>query len=172
VAVVLGECNLPPENLILEVTEGVLMRETELTLRGLRRLKELGVGIAIDDFGTGYSSLGYLRRFPIDVIKIDKSLIDGVGEGADASAIVEAIVKMSHSLGLLTCAEGIESEAQVSELNAIGCALGQGYHYARPLEANGIVSLLRQHQVSRAHAGAPLGLISLGHPRSSRRDPL
>ena len=148
VAQILRDSQLRPDCLILEVTESVLMRETDITSGNLQGLKEIGARIAIDDFGTGYSSLGYLQRFPIDLIKIDKSFIDRVGQGAEASAVVRAIVKLSQSLDLLTCAEGIESEMQIAELDALGCALGQGYYYAQPLEVDAAGLLLADHQVS------------------------
>jgi EAL domain-containing protein (putative c-di-GMP-specific phosphodiesterase class I) len=140
----LGESGLEPARLILEITESVVMQDAEGTIRRLDALKALGVQLAIDDFGTGYSSLSYLRRFPIDVLKIDKSFVDGVGNGSGDSALASAIIELGHTLGLQTVAEGIEQPEQVAELQALGCDLGQGFYFARPLDAEATGALLRR----------------------------
>jgi EAL domain-containing protein (putative c-di-GMP-specific phosphodiesterase class I) len=114
------------------------------TLTLLFALNGMGVRLAIDDFGTGYSSLGYLRRFPVQSLKIDRSFIEGVGRVADDSAIVAAIVSMGHSLGLSVVAEGVESQEQVAELRKLGCDLAQGYYYAPPQPASLVDELLNQ----------------------------
>jgi EAL domain-containing protein (putative c-di-GMP-specific phosphodiesterase class I) len=98
--------------------------------------------LAIDDFGTGYSSLSYLRRFPIDMLKIDKSFVDGIARGQEDAALANAIVKLSHTLQLHTVAEGIEEPEQATHLVALGCQDGQGYHFARPLAAPAMTELL------------------------------
>jgi EAL domain-containing protein (putative c-di-GMP-specific phosphodiesterase class I) len=106
------------------------------------RLKSMGIRLAIDDFGTGYSSLSYLHRFPVDVLKIDRSFIERVG-GADSDAeLVATIVRLGQGLRLTTIAEGIEEETQVEALERIGCGVGQGYHFSRPLPAEGFSKLL------------------------------
>jgi len=117
----------------LEITEGAAMGNAEATVETLRRLKGLGVGLAIDDFGTGYSSLAYLKRFPVDALKIDRAFVTGVRrETADAS-IVGAVVGLGRALGLAVVAEGVETAEEAAQVCALGCALGQGYHFARPL---------------------------------------
>jgi EAL domain-containing protein (putative c-di-GMP-specific phosphodiesterase class I) len=108
----------------------------------LRELKGLGVLLAIDDFGTGYSSLSYLRRFPIDMLKIDKAFVDGIGQGREDTALAHAIVKLSHTLQLHPVAEDIEHAEQAAHLATLGCQDGQGYHFARPLPAAAMTELL------------------------------
>ena len=100
--------------------------------------------LAIDDFGTGYSSLGYLQRFPIDVIKVAKPFVDNLERGDDESALVRAILKLADAFGLQTVAEGIERDGQLERLQAMGCALGQGFHFARPLEPQAAESWFRR----------------------------
>ena len=130
---VIKESGVDPRALILEITESTLMLDSKGTIDKLRSLKRLGVKLAIDDFGTGYSSLSYLRRFPVDVLKIDRSFVEGVTDGPEQAAIIEAIVKLAHDLRLRTVAEGIESADQLRALTDIGCTHGQGYFFARPL---------------------------------------
>ncbi|MFG2822196.1 putative bifunctional diguanylate cyclase/phosphodiesterase [Kitasatospora sp. NPDC048365] len=126
---------IKPGTLILELTESVLMRRDERVRTDMRTLRDLGVRIAIDDFGTGYSSLSYLREFPISVLKIDKSFIDGLGLSEQQYALVEGITRIADTLGVQVIAEGIENDAQRQLLAAMGCPLGQGYLFARPLTA-------------------------------------
>src|SRR5204862_7348251 len=110
------------------------MQDVEETTRKLRALKDLGVRLAIDDFGTGSSSLGYLRRFPIDVLKIDKSFVDDVATtGSEGPALVRAVVDLARTLQLETVAEGIEEIAQLAQLRSAGCVSGQGLLFAQPL---------------------------------------
>jgi EAL domain-containing protein (putative c-di-GMP-specific phosphodiesterase class I) len=109
----------------------------------LKGLKEIGVRLAVDDFGTGSSSLGYLRRFPIDILKIDKSFVDEITmEGPDGPALVRAIIDLAKNLHLATVAEGIELTEQLAELRAAGCGSGQGFLFARPLRSEAMGSLL------------------------------
>jgi diguanylate cyclase (GGDEF)-like protein/PAS domain S-box-containing protein len=135
---------LSPKLLTLEITESVLVTDIEVMSGRLRELKGLGVQLAIDDFGTGYSSLSYLRRFPIDMLKIDKAFVDGIGRGREDTALAHAIVKLSHTLQLHTVAEGIEEADQAAHLAALGCQDGQGYHFARPLATSAMTELLAQ----------------------------
>jgi diguanylate cyclase (GGDEF)-like protein/PAS domain S-box-containing protein len=133
---------LPPRALILEITESFMMQDTESTISKLEELKNLGVRLAIDDFGTGYSSLSYLQRFPIDILKIDKTFIDKLGMGSEDNAVAKAIIMMGDSLNLKTIAEGIEHPEQISALQTLGCGAGQGYHFARPLTKDAMDSFL------------------------------
>jgi diguanylate cyclase (GGDEF)-like protein len=128
----LQESQLDPGCLVIEVTEGVLMHNTESMLVKLNQLKKLGVRIAIDDFGTGYSSLAYLHRFPIDIVKIDRSFIERLGGVDDGAVLARAIITLGDTMGLEVIAEGVELEHQQRELIALGCVAGQGYFYAKP----------------------------------------
>ncbi|MHB1224566.1 MAG: sensor domain-containing protein, partial [Gemmatimonadaceae bacterium] len=139
----LADSMLPAGTLVLEITESVLMQHTSLTLARLRELKALGLSLAIDDFGTGYSSLGYLQRFPIDILKIDKAFVDAVGSDTDA-ALARAVIALGDTLGMQTVAEGIEVLAQVDGLRKLGCKLGQGFHFARPLPPDELRLLLER----------------------------
>jgi EAL domain-containing protein (putative c-di-GMP-specific phosphodiesterase class I) len=130
----LAETGLEPRSLILEITENVLMRDVEATRTALNEIKELGVQLAVDDFGTGYSSLQYLRGFPIDILKIDKSFVDGVAGASDESALARAIIDLGNSFQLRVVAEGIEQREQLDKLRALGCDLGQGFYIARPMD--------------------------------------
>jgi EAL domain-containing protein (putative c-di-GMP-specific phosphodiesterase class I) len=136
VAATLEETGLEPGALVLEVTESALIRDTDGSARRLKALRALGVRLAIDDFGTGYSSLSYLRRFPMDVLKIDKSFIDGLAGDDGHAPLVDAMIRMASSLSLSVVAEGIEEESQVAALSALRCELGQGYLFARPQSAD------------------------------------
>jgi diguanylate cyclase (GGDEF)-like protein len=148
---VLSESGMPASCVILEVTESMLMRNTEHTIDMLKKLKETGVRLAVDDFGTGYSSLSYLTRFPIDAIKIDKDFVDGIERGAEEAALVRAIIHMGESLGLQTVAEGIETLEQLTELRRLGCSEGQGFFLARPLAIETMAKVL-----AASAAGEPL----------------
>ena len=144
IAELLRETGMIPSLLELELTEGTVMHDVDHAIEVLRKLKSLGVHISIDDFGTGYSSLSYLRRFPIDVLKIDQSFVRELSIDADDAAIVRAIITLAHSLRLEVIAEGVENAAQLDFLRAEGCDLMQGYHYSRPLGAEAFEQLLRQ----------------------------
>ena len=151
---VLGETRLEPAALTLEITETLLMEEPERAADVLREVKATGVSIALDDFGTGYSSLSYLNRFPVDTLKIDKSFVDalaGAGTAYDAS-LVDAITGLGEMLGLQVTAEGIETTVQVAELLALGCHLGQGFHFARPMPNDAFVDHVRDQTGSGSSA--------------------
>lgn len=135
VAALLAECELPPSCLELEITESVIMA-VEDAFAVLDAIRHLGVGLSIDDFGTGYSSLSYLKRLPIQVLKIDRAFVLGIGGDAGDEAIIRTIVALAASLGLATVAEGVEEQAQVDFLHAEGCSTIQGYHYGRPEPAD------------------------------------
>ncbi|MEA2609596.1 MAG: hypothetical protein QOJ75_1839 [Chloroflexota bacterium] len=142
VAFALAASGLAPEDLVLEITESVLMRDIDLTIERLQRLKDLGVQLAIDDFGTGYSSLNYLRQFPVDIVKIDRSFVEGIATDGDQRALVAMIIDLARALGLRQVAEGIERQDQLAELQSLGCGFGQGYLFARPVDFAGIELLL------------------------------
>ena len=139
---VLRETGLSPEHLCLEITESVLMDDADATLAAIERVHALGVKLAIDDFGTGYSSLGYLKRFPVDAVKIDRSFVDGLGVDPGDTAIVSAVIGLSHALGLKVVAEGVETRAQLDELAALGCDHAQGFLFAQPRPADEMHKLI------------------------------
>jgi len=141
---VLGELGLAGECLELELTESALMLDTEVVLETLRELKTLGVVLALDDFGTGYSSLSHLRRFPIDVIKIDQSFTFDVASSTDAASIARAVIAMARSLGVKTVAEGVETEQQLRFMAAHQCDRIQGYYFSRPLPVAAMGALLAE----------------------------
>jgi diguanylate cyclase (GGDEF)-like protein/PAS domain S-box-containing protein len=135
VAGILAETGMPAEQLCLEMTESVLMTDTDDNLEQLLRLKALGVTLAIDDFGTGYSSLAYLRRFPVDTLKIDRSFVERLGALTDDTALADTIVQLGKSLGMATVAEGIEEFGQLAALREMGCHFAQGFYFSRPVPA-------------------------------------
>jgi diguanylate cyclase (GGDEF)-like protein/PAS domain S-box-containing protein len=142
VAEVLRRTGAPAARVTLEITESTLMHDAEEALATLAALKALGVRLAIDDFGTGYSSLSYLQRFPVDVLKIDKSFVDRVARGGSEAALARTVVALGAMLGVRTVAEGVEDPAQREALRAIGCDDGQGYLFARPAPADEAAALL------------------------------
>ena len=131
-----------PTQIHLEITEGALMHDVDSAWAALRQVKSLGVKLALDDFGTGYSSLSYVRRFSLDMLKIDKSFIDGVATSHEDRAIVEHVVGMAHALGMSTVAEGVEQPEQLRALRALGCGLAQGYVMSRPIPAGEFEALI------------------------------
>ncbi|QIN78152.1 EAL domain-containing protein [Rubrobacter marinus] len=142
VARVIEGSGLPPEVLSLEITEGLMLENEESILAKLQGLKALGLGLEIDDFGTGYSSLSYLKRLPVEVLKIDRSFVEDLTENPEARKVVRSIVDLARALNLSTVAEGIETRAQLETLKALGCELGQGYLFSRPVPAEEIPPLL------------------------------
>ncbi|HEY0779932.1 MAG TPA: EAL domain-containing protein [Gemmatirosa sp.] len=140
----LAGAGLPADALTLEITETAMLADTDAAVARLTELKALGVSLAVDDFGTGYSSLSYLQRFPVDVLKIDKSFVDGVATEGYDPVLTRAIVALGGALGLRVVAEGVERAAQAEVLRALGCALGQGYHFARPLPAGEFAEMLAE----------------------------
>ncbi|HEY3239373.1 MAG TPA: EAL domain-containing protein [Acidimicrobiia bacterium] len=139
---IIDETGIDPTCVCLELTETVLMEDPHLYLQPLRDLKALGLRLALDDFGTGHASLTYLKRFPFDVLKIDRSFVRGLGRDSADRAIVKGVVDLAHALGLQVVAEGIEDQEHLAELRALGCDMAQGYHFARPLPAEAISALL------------------------------
>ncbi|HEV8298357.1 MAG TPA: EAL domain-containing protein [Acidimicrobiales bacterium] len=139
---------IDPRQLVLEITETTLMDEAVNHGMVLEKLRELGVRVAVDDFGTGYSSLGYLHQLPIDLIKIDRSFVEGLSAGAEESVVASTIIQLGHSLGLEIIAEGIEQLEQAEELRQMECHLGQGFYYAQPMS----LIELRAHLTAAAQA--------------------
>lgn len=144
VADIIKETTLDPKRLELEITESVLLRDVQANLRSLHELKSLGVQIAMDDFGTGYSSISNLRSFPFDKIKIDRSFVGDLGQELDAAAIVHAVVGLGNSLGMTTCAEGVETKEQLRLLRQEGCCEVQGYYYGKPMPLADVVRMIER----------------------------
>jgi EAL domain-containing protein (putative c-di-GMP-specific phosphodiesterase class I) len=140
----LAASGLDPSSLTLEITETSMVEDAEETLDTLHALRALGIRLAIDDFGTGYSSLSYLRRLPVDVLKLDRSLVTSSGAGERDAALVDAVFRLGQDLGLQTIVEGVEEPQQRSRLVALGCELGQGFLFARPMDAAGATDELRR----------------------------
>ena len=142
VAAILGDSGLDPRRLELEITESVVLDGARETVEKLEGLRGLGIGLSIDDFGTGYSSMSYLKHFPVDSLKIDRSFIEGLGRDSEASAIVSAIVSLARALGIEVVAEGVETEEQLGHLRGMDGDLAQGYYFAKPLPAPAASALL------------------------------
>jgi EAL domain-containing protein (putative c-di-GMP-specific phosphodiesterase class I) len=140
---VLRATGVDPACLSLEITETVMVRDADGLNEVLHALKALGVRLVLDDFGTGYSSLSYLTRLPLDVLKVDRSFVDGLGREARDTAITETIIAMSRALSLDVVAEGVETSEHVSELRRLGCNLAQGFHFSRAVPAAEITAALR-----------------------------
>jgi diguanylate cyclase (GGDEF)-like protein len=136
VAEVLAETGIPADSLWLEITETALLADVKASTVAMRNLRSLGLHLAVDDFGTGYSSLTYLKRFPVEAIKIDRTFVAGLGLDAEDTTIVEAVVNLGHSFGIDVIAEGLETPLQLARLRALGCDRGQGYLFGRPRPAS------------------------------------
>jgi EAL domain-containing protein (putative c-di-GMP-specific phosphodiesterase class I) len=143
---------LPPERLELEITESVLLQDSEATLATLHTLRDFGARVSMDDFGTGYSSLSYLRSFPFDKIKIDQSFVRELSTREDCVAIVRAVTGLGDSLGIATTAEGVETKEQFDLLRLQGCGEVQGYLFSRPRPAADVEAMLGQRHQERAVA--------------------
>jgi diguanylate cyclase (GGDEF)-like protein/PAS domain S-box-containing protein len=155
VAEVLSRWGCRPGEICLEITESALMEDAEAARAQLTALKDLGLLLAVDDFGTGYSSLSYLKRFPVDLLKVDRSFVSGLGTDAEDSAIVTAVIGLAHALGLSALAEGVEDGTQLRELQRLGCDMAQGYLLARPQPAEEMVALLARDWRPAAWSGVP-----------------
>jgi diguanylate cyclase (GGDEF)-like protein len=164
----LVESGLLPHQLQLEVAESVLHSDPDASVRALGRLRALGVSTAVDDFGTGSSSLTYLKRFPLDVLKIDGSLVQGLGRDREDRAIVASVVDLAHAFGLTTVAECVETIEQLDELRGIGCELGQGYLWSRPLTAVDADAWLLEHDAPALRALPSSALQPDGEPTIER----
>jgi EAL domain-containing protein (putative c-di-GMP-specific phosphodiesterase class I) len=140
VAAALASSGLDPELLWLEITESVLVEESGLSLSTLHALKEVGVTLVVDDFGTGYSSLLYIRRFPVDVLKIDQSFVAGLGRQRADDTIVSTVIELAHAMDLTAVAEGVETAEQAERLYSLGCEFAQGYYWSPPIDATATAS--------------------------------
>ena len=147
---VLAESGLEAAGLEIEITEGTAMGDADATVKTLEHLKGIGIRLAIDDFGTGYSSLSYLKRFPIDVLKVDRSFVAGLPANRGDAAIVRAVVGLTRALGLKAVAEGVETQDQLAELRGLGCDQGQGYFFGRPTPTEVADAVLRRSAVAEA----------------------
>ncbi|MEB3359505.1 MAG: GGDEF domain-containing protein [Synechococcales bacterium] len=141
---ILSETALPARSLILEITESMIMEDMESAILMLKELHRLGVGLAVDDFGTGYSSLGYLHRFPVEILKLDRSFVSSIDVDAEKVEIIQTLVSLAWNLGMDIVAEGVETAKQLAQLRALRCERGQGYFFARPQSARDITRLLQQ----------------------------
>jgi EAL domain-containing protein (putative c-di-GMP-specific phosphodiesterase class I) len=133
---------VPKGTLKLEITESLVMENPERAVEILTWLKTFGASLALDDFGTGYSSLSYLHRFPVDTIKVDRSLVRDSGLAGSTPLILRSVIALSHELGKEVVAEGVETQADASYLRSIGCEYGQGYYYGEPMSAKDVANLL------------------------------
>ncbi len=139
---------IPPSSLELEITEGVAMHDADEVLTRLQDLKKIGIKISIDDFGTGYSSLAYLRRFPVDKLKIDQSFVRDMPGSSEATSIVRAVVALGHGLGITVIAEGVETDAQRDALHELACDEIQGYLLSKPISFSDMTPWLAAYGVS------------------------
>jgi diguanylate cyclase (GGDEF)-like protein len=167
VAEVIAETGIEPSELCLEVTESVLIEDPESSIKTLTRLKELGVKIAIDDFGTGYSSLEYLRRLPVDCVKVDRSFVRGVPDNEEDVAIVNAVIELGHALKLSVTAEGVETAEQLDRLQNAGCGTAQGFLFYRPEPPEVVERLFAGASVSASASASPSASISASDSVSS-----
>ena len=156
VSTTLADSGLEPTSLCLEITESVLMEDAEASRLALEELKALGLSIAVDDFGTGYSSLLYLRRFPVDGLKVDRSFVAGLGDSAQDTAIVAGVVGLAHALGMSAVAEGVETPEQAERLKEMGCGLAQGFHWSKAMPAEELEQWLDAHWAAAPLAPAAL----------------
>ncbi|SDS98328.1 diguanylate cyclase (GGDEF) domain-containing protein [Friedmanniella luteola] len=171
VATVLRTTGLPPASLLLEITETAVMGDPAKAAATMRRLAAHGVRFALDDFGQGYSSLGHLKRFPIDVVKIDKEFVDGLTRNASDAQIVQAVLTMAQALGLEVTAEGIEDHAQLDRLRTLGCNHGQGYLLSRPLPAAAATALLTARTPLPCPPPDPAGQVRVAIDADDDHDP-
>jgi diguanylate cyclase (GGDEF)-like protein len=157
VAVALDASGLPSELLMFEITETMVMEDLASAREVMKKLRRLGVRLAIDDFGTGHSSLGYLKQFPVDEVKVDRTFVQGVADSAVDSAIVRAVIDLANAMGIAAVAEGVETKDQVARLRMLGCQTGQGFYFSRPLTATKFDDLLTSHFAPTAAPAASSG---------------
>ncbi len=156
VETILDQTAMDPAALILEMTEGIFIDDTDRAITVLADLKALGVRLALDDFGTGYSGLAHLRRFPVDIVKIDPSFMSGVESQPAGSELIGAVTNLAHVLGLAVTAEGIETDVQRKEIEEVGCNFAQGFLYARPMPHRDLAALLSAHEGQALHLPSPV----------------
>ena len=144
-AAALDAAGLPSELLIFEITEGVVMEDISGAREVMRKLDRLGVRLAIDDFGTGHSSLAYLKQFPVQEVKVDRTFVQGMVDSPVDSAIVRAVIDLADAMGIAAVAEGVETKGQLAQLRMLGCPVAQGFYFAQPLRAPEFDELLTRH---------------------------
>jgi EAL domain-containing protein (putative c-di-GMP-specific phosphodiesterase class I) len=144
ISLALAGAQLPAGMLCLEITESALMEDPRGSQAALRSLRALGVSTAIDDYGTGYSSLAYIKQLAVNELKIDRGFVSGMEADARNAAIVRSTIELGHNLGLAVVAEGVETDHELAELRRFGCDIAQGYHFARPMEAEALEAWLRR----------------------------
>jgi EAL domain-containing protein (putative c-di-GMP-specific phosphodiesterase class I) len=162
VAAALDASGVSPESLIFEITETVVMEDLPGAREVMKKLSRLGVRLAIDDFGTGHSSLAYLKQFPVHEVKVDRTFVQDIAESPVDSAIVRAVIDVANAMGIAVVAEGVETEEQVAGLKMLGCQVGQGFYFSRPLRAEEFDELLTRHFGSTAGPAGPA--LSAGRP--------
>ena len=145
IAAMLAELDLSPTNLKLEITESTVMEDPAAAVEMLQQMKDLGIRLAIDDFGTGYSSLSYLHRFPLDMLKIDRSFISGMMDGVNGMEIARTVMPLAKNLHLDVVAEGVETAEQVRELKKLNCKYAQGFYFSKPLSPDEAEALMTEH---------------------------
>jgi EAL domain-containing protein (putative c-di-GMP-specific phosphodiesterase class I) len=155
---IITETGIDPRTVRLEITESITAGDAERVVHVLSQLKDIGIRLSIDDFGTGYSSLSYLQRFPLDILKIDRSFVLAMEKSDESLQIIRTIMALATSLGMSVVAEGTEIEGQVSQLKSLGCEFGQGYYFSKPIDAAAIRSLLREPLHWRAQEGSENGI--------------
>jgi len=160
----LRSCGLPPEALLIEVTESVFVSDSQRLNEVLLAYEDLGVSLSIDDFGTGYSSLSYLRRLPADELKIDRSFVDGMVDDPSKLAIVRSTIALAHELGMSAVAEGIEDEPTRKKLAEVGCDVGQGFHLGLPMELDEFIAWLDTYKPGPAYAAKGVGVLASSFP--------
>jgi EAL domain-containing protein (putative c-di-GMP-specific phosphodiesterase class I) len=160
---ILDKCGIEPGLIELELTEGLLMEDTVAARQCLDDLRDIGLNISIDDFGTGHSCLAYLRKFPIDTLKIDRSFVSDLGKSDDAAIIVNAIISLARSLKLAVVAEGVENVEQAEFLVEQGCHIAQGFLYSRPIAAPNVLPWLEALQMDKTGVFMPV-LSTTGEP--------
>ena len=153
IAEILRATHVEPSSLVLEITESLMLHESAVSDGSLRTLRDMGVKLVVDDFGTGFSALEYFKRFAVQGLKIDRSFIDGLGRSREDTAIVTATLAFASALGLTVTAEGVETADQLERLRGLGCELGQGFLFARPVPAGEVAGLLAAGPIA-----APPGL--------------
>ena len=175
----LASTAMDPGALILEITENILVEDDERSMTVLSDLKALGVQLALDDFGTGLSSLSYLRRLPIDIVKIDQTFVADLDAGLEGGAIVAALTNLAHVLGLTVTAEGVETTSQRDLVQALGCDASQGLYYAKAMSATAIEDRLRtstsppgDHHPGDNETPVPSGMAVFAPPRDATSHPL
>jgi EAL domain-containing protein (putative c-di-GMP-specific phosphodiesterase class I) len=142
VSAALSETGMAPRHLALEITESVIMQKRSTAVDILRALKDLGVTLVMDDFGTGYSSITNLKSFPVDILKMDRSIVEGMDTDHENRTVVSATIGLTHSLGLDVVAEGVETAGELNTLRSMGCAVAQGYYWYKPCSSEKMTALL------------------------------